>query len=172
MELRGEVSFWLERTLRSVWLDTTEDVEELVTEGGGCVVRAREERRGDIRVICFSRLAEHSGRSAKTVKISRDLVSCVTKLLGRGGMDFKSIVRARRAILSNACTGWGRTSLCDPKLDIRIMGVRERALIVRTSEEACVRVGRRKSSGNSSRVYLTELGLALGEGNATKDDQK
>ena len=50
-ELLCESEIWFERALRSAWPEETEDEEELVccgTEGVGCVMRARDERRGDM----------------------------------------------------------------------------------------------------------------------------
>ena len=50
-ELRGDGSLFCERTLRSALPEEMEDEEELVcccAEGVGCVVRARDERRGDM----------------------------------------------------------------------------------------------------------------------------
>lgn len=50
-ELRGEGGLFCRRTLRSARLEEIEDEEELVccgADGVGCVVRARDERRGDM----------------------------------------------------------------------------------------------------------------------------
>ena len=57
-ELLCEVDIWFERALRSAWPEETEDEEELVcdgTEGMGCVMRARDERRGDMVALSVVR---------------------------------------------------------------------------------------------------------------------
>ena len=51
IELRGEGSLFWERTLRSARPEEIEDEEELLcccADGVGCLVRARDERRGDM----------------------------------------------------------------------------------------------------------------------------
>lgn len=53
-ELLCEVEIWFERALRSARPEEMEDEEELLccgTEGVGCVMRARDERRGDMVAV-------------------------------------------------------------------------------------------------------------------------
>ena len=81
MDRFGELILLLERVLRSARPEDMDEVEESVcagAEGGGWVVRAREERRGDILNLdqndCYDMLVEFLKLENKCISVGRALI--------------------------------------------------------------------------------------------------